>query len=425
MASGGETATVLVTGASGYVAAHIVKLLLEEGYKVRGTVRDAKNEEKVKPLKELCPDATYPLELVEADLLKEETWKEAVKDCSYVIHTASPFPSAPPANADDVIKPALDGTKNVLQACADSGSVKRVVVTSSIVAIHGEMVMEEGKEYTEGDWTNTESSSLDAYSKSKTLAERAAWDFVKELPEDKKFELAVINPGLVLGPVLSGTSSTSVEIIKKLLERSVPMVPKVNFAVCDVRDVALAHLKAMTLPNAADHRHIICTQNVWFKDIALALSKEFKPHGYSIPTMVAPYFAVWLSSCVDKTTRTILPRIGREFRFDNKRMRDELGITPKELNQTLIDTAYSLIDNGLVKKSKKYKQNRKDSVADQKNADTEEKTDQSEKTESKENEEKVESEEKEENKELEPEDKPEKLINGENEIKNQEGTAAQ
>ncbi|XP_055927795.1 uncharacterized protein LOC129959042 [Argiope bruennichi] len=425
MASGGETATVLVTGASGYIAAHIIKLLLDEGYKVRGTVRDAQNEAKVKVLKELCPDATYPLELVEADLLKEDSWKEVVKNCSYVIHTASPFPSTTPANADDVIKPAVDGTKNVLQACADAGTVKRVVITSSVAAVHGEMVMEEGKEYTEGDWTNTESASLDLYSKSKTLAERAAWDFVKELPEDKKFELAVINPGLVLGPVINGAISTSVEIVKKLLERSMPMVPKANFAVCDVRDVALAHLKAMTLSNAADHRHIICTQNVWFKDIALALSKEFKPHGYSIPTMVAPYFAVWLNSFVDKMTRTILPRIGREFRFDNKRMREELGITPRELNQTLIDTAYSLIENGFVKKSKKYKQNRKDSVAEQKNADAEENAEQTEETEPKEKDEQEKSEDKEEMKELEPEDKPEKMINGENEIKAQEGTATQ
>ncbi|KFM60178.1 putative uncharacterized oxidoreductase, partial [Stegodyphus mimosarum] len=416
MASGGDSPIVLVTGASGYVAAHIVKLLQSEGYKVRGTVRSLQNEAKVKPLMNLCPDAQYPLDLVEADLLKEDTCKEAVKGCTYVIHTASPFPSTTPSNPDDVLKPAVNGTRNILQACAEAGTVKRVVITSSIAAIHGEMVMEEGKVYTEGDWTNTESTSLDLYSKSKTLAERAAWDFVKELPEDKKFELSVINPGLVLGPVINGSISTSVEIIKKLMEHSMPMVPKANFSVCDVRDVATAHLKAMTLPNAADHRHIISTQNVWFKDIALALSKEFKPHGYNIPSMVAPYFAVWLNSCFDKMSRTILPRIGREFRFDNKRMREELGISPIELNQTLIDTAYSLIENGFVKKSKKYKQSRKDSV-DQP-ASGEEKTEQAEKNETEDNEEKIKStSENEEMKELEPEDKPEKLISDESEIK--------
>lgn len=419
MATGGDSPLVLVTGASGYVAAHIVKTLQDEGFRVRATVRNLEDETKVSPLKNLCPDASHTLEIVEADLLKEESWAAAVKDCVYVIHTASPFPSTPPPNPDDVLKPAVDGTNNVLKACSEAGSVKRVVITSSVAAIHGEMVMEEGKVYSEGDWTNTESASLDLYSKSKTLAERAAWDFVKELPEEKKFELAVINPGLVFGPVINGAISTSVEIIKRLLERSMPMVPKANFAVCDVRDVALAHLKAMTLPNAADHRHIICTQNVWFKDIALALSKEFKPYGYNIPSMVAPYFAVWLNSFVDKLSRTILPRIGREFRFDNKRMREELGITPKELNQTLIDTAYSLIENGFVKKTKKYKQN-KGSSADQANS-AEENTAEPEKKETDEKEEIKEdsAENKEEMKELEPEDKPEK-ITGDNEVNSQD-----
>ncbi|XP_015915817.1 uncharacterized protein [Parasteatoda tepidariorum] len=419
MASGGDSAIVLVTGASGYVASYIIKLLLDEGHKVRGTVRDLNNEKKIKPLKELSPEARFPLELVEADLLKEETWKEAVKDCTYVIHTASPFPNASPANPDEVIKPAVEGTKVVLQACADAGTVKRVVLTSSVASVHGEMIMEEGKVYNEGDWTNTESISLDTYSKSKTLAERFAWDFVKELPEDKKFELAVINPALVLGPVLNGEPGTSVEVIKKLLERAMPMIPKVNFDVCDVRDVALAHVKAMTLPNAADHRHIVTTQNVWLKDIAMVLSKEFKPHGYCVPTTIAPYFAVWLNSFFDKTAKSILPRIGREFRFDNKRMKEELGITPTELNQTLIDTAYSLIEGGFVKKQKKYKQNRKDSVAEP-NKQSEEKTDQTEETKENETEKGTD-----EMKELEPEDKPEKLICGESETKAVETPAAQ
>lgn len=424
MATGGDSPIVLVTGASGYLAAHIVKVLQDEGYRVRGTVRNLQDETKVKPLKELCPNADHPLELVEADLLKEETWEAAVKDCSYVIHTASPFPSTPPPNPDDVLKPAVDGTKTVLKACTDAGTVKRVVITGSVAAIHGEMVMEEGKVYTEGDWTNTESASLDLYSKSKTIAERAAWDFVKELSEDKKFELAVVNPGLVLGPVINGAISTSVEIVKRLLEHSMPMVPKANFAVCDVRDVAVAHLKALTLPNAADHRHIICTQNVWVKDIALALSKEFKPHGYNIPSMVAPYFAVWLNSFIDKMSRTILPRIGREFRFDNKRMRDELGITPRELNQTLIDTAYSLIENGFVKKTKKYKQN-KGSLADQSNPaadgnDTQ--TEEKESTAKEETKDEKNAGSNDEMKELEPEDKPEK-INADTEVKPQQEIA--
>ncbi|XP_076324284.1 uncharacterized protein LOC143232573 [Tachypleus tridentatus] len=360
MATGAESPLVLVTGATGFVGTHVIKLLQEDGYKVRGTVRSLQNEEKLKPVKELCPDAQQKIELVEADLTKDEGWNEAIKDCSYIIHVASPFPNVPIANEDDVVKPVVEGTKRVLQACADAGTVKRVVLTSSIAAIHGETTVEEGKVYTESDWTNTELATLDYYSKSKTMAERAAWDFVKDLPEDKKFELAVINPSLVLGPVLTSTLGTSNEIVKRLLERGMPLVPKVNFSVCDVRDVALAHLKAMTTPSSDGHRHIISTQTVWLKDIALMLTKEFKPQGYRVPTMNAPYFAVWLNSFIDKSTRLLLPRIGREFKFDNSRMKEVLDIIPRDLSQTILDTAYSLIENGLVKKSKKYKHGKKE-----------------------------------------------------------------
>ncbi|XP_067142568.1 uncharacterized protein [Centruroides vittatus] len=413
MASGGDSPLVLVTGASGYIAAHIIKLLLEEEYRVRGTVRSLQNEQKVKPLQELCPDARYPLELVEADLTNPDCWKDVVKDCTYVIHVASPFPNAPPSNEEDVVKPAVEGTKNVLQACADAGTVKRVVLTSSIVAIHGETVTEDGKVYTEGDWSNPDSPTIDAYSKSKTLAEREAWDFVKELPDDKKFELSVINPGYVLGPTVNGAISTSLEIVKRLMERSIPMVPKLNMCVCDVRDVAQGHLKAMTLPEAADHRHIISTQTVWMKDIALVLAKEFKSHGYCIPTMMAPYIALWLNSFFDKSVRWLLPRVGREFKFDNKRMKEVLEITPRELNQTIIDSAYSLLDSGLVKKSKKSKkektQPQTEGQQEEGQQETENKEEGEKKEESDEKEAEKEKNEEEKPKELEPEDKPEKL----------------
>ncbi|XP_076311295.1 uncharacterized protein LOC143225542 isoform X2 [Tachypleus tridentatus] len=360
MATGADSPLVLVTGATGFISSHVIKLLQEDGYKVRGTVRSLQNEEQLKPIKELCPDAPQKIELVEADLTKDEGWNEAVKDCSYVIHVASPFPNIPPASEDEVVKPAVEGTKRILQACADAGTVKRVVLTSSIAAIHGETTLEEGKVYTEDDWTNTESTTLDLYSKSKTMAEKEAWEFVKELPDEKKFELAVINPGLVCGPVLTPTLSTSNEIVKRLLERGMPLVPRVNFCCCDVRDVAQAHLKAMTTPSAEGHRHIICAETVWLKEIALILTKEFKPQGYRIPTVNAPYFAVWLNSFINKSTRLLLPRIGREFKFDNSRMKEVLEISPRDFSQTILDTAYSLIENGIVKKSKKYKQGKKE-----------------------------------------------------------------
>ncbi|XP_022244340.1 cinnamoyl-CoA reductase 1-like isoform X2 [Limulus polyphemus] len=410
MASGVDSPLVLVTGATGFVSTHVIKLLQGEGYKVRGTVRNLKDEDKVKQIRELSPDAQHPIELVEADLTKDEGWNEAVKDCSYVIHIASPVPSSPPVNEDDILQPIVEGTKRVLQACADAGTIKRVVLTSSTFAIHGETTLEEDKVYNESDWTDTESTTLDSYSKSKTLGEKGAWEFIKELPDDKKFELAVINPGLVLGPVLSSTVSSSNEIVKKLLERGIPMVPRINLSVCDVRDVAEAHLKAMTTPSANGQRYIISTQNVWLKDIALILCKEFKPQGYRIPTMNAPYFALWLNSFIDKSVRPVLPRIGKEYKFDNTRMKEVLEINPLDLTQTIVDTAYSLIEHGIVKKSKKYKQGKKE---EEDQPVEEKKTEEEIKQEGK-SKEKVENNsgdknEKEKPTELEPEDKPEKV----------------
>jgi len=364
-----EYGLILVTGASGFVASHVVKLLLEEGYKVRGTVRSLSNEDKVAPIKNLVPDAKYPIELVEADLLNEDSWKEAVKGCSYVMHVASPFPNAMPKSEDDVIKPAVDGTLAVLKAASESGSVKRVVLTSSIAAIYDPIVpieKKEGEEITAFDeevWLNTEDPRLEPYGKSKALAEKAAWDFVKQLPEDKKIELAAINPGMVVGPVLSKNLATSVELIKRLLDKSTPAVPKMHFSICDVRDVAQAHLKAMIIPEAAGHRHIISSREMWVKDIALVLQKELKQHGYFVPTINAPNILVWLSSFVDKPVKLVVPRLGREYKFNNKRMVEVLGITPIDAEKSIVDTAYSLINLGVIKKTRKLKKNQ-DAPAD-------------------------------------------------------------
>ncbi|XP_074604727.1 uncharacterized protein LOC141858020 [Brevipalpus obovatus] len=351
---------VLVTGASGYVASHIIKQLLDDGRKVRGTVRSLSNEEKVKPLRALV-NADKNLQLVEADLLKEDSWKDAVKGCKYVIHVASPFPNVIPSDPEaELIKPAVDGTLSVLKACSETPEVKRVVLTSSIVAIYDASIPlpeenEQSKTFNEENWTNTEDVHLDTYAKSKALAEKAAWNFVKELPAEKKFELVSINPGLILGPLLTSVLPTSLDVVKRLLDRSVPAVAKLCLPICDVRDVAAAHIKALTVPEAAGHRHIVVTTSVWMREIAVILHKEFKPLGYSIPTMVAFNFMVWLSAFVDKTYKLILSRLSREFKFDTKRMTEVLGITPTDHSKTIIDTAHSLIDMGIVKKPKKSK----------------------------------------------------------------------
>lgn len=398
---------VLVTGVSGYIASHVAKLLLEEGYKVRGTVRSLSNEAKVEPLKNLVPDAKFPIELVEADLTKEEGWDKAVDGCTGIMHMASPFPDmvSTTVSEEDLIKPAKEGTLIVLKAAAaHAGTVKRVVVTSSFASVHGEASVDPEKSYNEEDWTNSEATDLDAYTKSKVLAEKAAWDYVKELPDDQKFELSVINPVFVLGPPLmeSHKNSTSVSYMMQIVNRTYPAVPKVMFPVCDVRDVAKAHVKAMTLPEAANHRHIISTDSFWMKDVAMAASKEFKQQGYSIPTGQLPNFLVWMAGLFNKNLKNhLLPRLSKSLKVDNKRMVETLGIEPTALDSTVQDMVYSMIDLGILRKAKKYKQAGSRAEVPAVNGEVEE--DKKEEKEEKGDEEKPE-----EKKELEPEDKEEK-----------------
>ncbi|XP_054707123.1 uncharacterized protein LOC129216928 [Uloborus diversus] len=346
---------VLVTGASGFIALHIIDLLQREGYRVRGTVRSLKNEAKLKPLLNLCPNAKHKLELVEADLTRDGGWEQAAKDCTYVIHVASPFPNAPPKSLDDLMVPAVEGTKRVLKACASAGTVKRVVLTSSISAVHGESTNEEGRVYGEDDWSDVTSPAMDAYAKSKTLAEKAAWDFVRALPSGNRMELVTVNPSLVMGPSISGVVCTSLELIKRLMDGSMPLIPRLYISICDVRDVALAHLRAMIVPEAANKRHVVASAHLWLGDMAHILRNEFAPQGYFIPTWPAPYFSLWLYSFLDCSSKLILERIGKTYTFSNQRMKEVLKVEPRKAEDTLIDTVHGMIECGVVKKTKNYK----------------------------------------------------------------------
>lgn len=188
---------ILVTGAGGFLGSHITKLLIEKGYRVRGTVRNLSDQDKVSALKCMVKKPKFELELVEADLIGDTNWARILEDCTYVIHTASPFPDHVPSHEKSVIKPAVEGTLNVLNACAENENIKRVVITSSWVSISGDIFIEKHN-YTERDWPREE--DLMPYSKSKYLAERAAWDFVKNRTSNEEpcFEMAVVNPGLIL-----------------------------------------------------------------------------------------------------------------------------------------------------------------------------------------------------------------------------------
>jgi len=347
-----EPFTVLVTGASGYVAAHVVALLQKEGHRVRGTVRSLQKEERVAPLRGLVPDAPHPLELYEAELGSDKGWAEAVQGCDYVMHTASPFPNytVEQMTAANVVTPAVDGTVRVLTAAAQAG-VRRVVLTSSVMAVQGNVAAEENKHYTEEDWTVLDHPTTDLYMKSKTLAEKAAWDLLAKLPDEKKFGLSVVNPSFVMGPPLlaSHGTATSVAFLTDLLSHKEPALIKMHIPFCDVRDVAKAHLQALLRDNAQGHRHIVWTESAWYSEAANILAQEYKPKGYKIATAVAPNFAISFMSLFRPSLKPVVPTLGREKYFSNSRMVEELGITPTPLKTSLLDMAEAVIALGLVK----------------------------------------------------------------------------
>lgn len=355
---------VLVTGASGFLALHVVKQLLESGqqYIVRGTVRSLANEQKLKPLRALCPEnSKQQLELVEADLSQRESWIDAVKDCTYVIHVASPLPLKMPRDEMEVIAPAVEGTKSVLEACAKTkGGVKRVVLTSSSAAIHSGRQGVEDKVFTEEDWAADEGVS--PYEKSKKRAEKAAWELVEKLPDDEKFELCTINPGFIVGPVL-GSYCTSTELHRRFLQREMPMVPKMMFGVIDVRDCARAHIIAMTSPKAPGNRYLAITDCYWMDDMARLLHEEFRPLGYKVPTTVAPKVMIKIASWFDGTLKFILPFLNKDIKLDNSKIKDHFGMQFEDFKKSVIDMAYSLIERGFVKKTPQYEEAKKQQAA--------------------------------------------------------------
>jgi nucleoside-diphosphate-sugar epimerase len=340
---------VLVTGASGYIAGHCVRELLEHGYAVRGTVRSLSAVDKVAHLRALAEQTGGTLEFVEANLDDDRGWAEAVAGCTYVQHVASPNPPATPKHEDELIRPAVDGTMRVLRACADNGSVRRVVLTSSIVAITIGPDRDSELVHTEADWSDPD--LCPAYAKSKTLAERAAWKFVESLPGEHPLELSVVNPGFVLGPLQHAEVGLSVEAIRKLLDREVPGSPRIGFATVDVRDVAILHRLAMERPEAAGNRYLCAGDHMWLQDLAKILAEEFNPKGFKVPTGRLPYWLMWAIGRFDKTTRMALDFVGRRELVTADKAVRELGWSMRPARESIIDTGRSLLEYSMLRRS--------------------------------------------------------------------------
>ncbi|MEU4342006.1 aldehyde reductase [Nocardia sp. NPDC023852] len=337
---------VLVTGATGFVAGQVVAELLEHGYAVRATVRDLGNAGKCAHLVELAECTAGALDFAQADLDHDEGWTAALSGCTEVLHIASPFPTAPPDDEHELIATAVEGTQRVLRACAAVGTVRRVVLTSSIAAIaHGHA---DDALRTEADWSVVDRSP--AYPKSKTLAERAAWEFVEKLPAEGGFELVVINPGMVLGPVQSASTSTSHEPVRRLLARDMPGSPRVGWAIVDVRDLAVAHRLALETPAAAGNRYICAGEHLWMGEIARIVADEFDPRGFRVPTRQLPNWVVRAVAVFDRGVRLTLPTLGRTERLSAEKARRELGWTMRPVRETVLDTAESLVQYGIVER---------------------------------------------------------------------------
>ena len=335
------TTRVLVTGATGFVAGHCIAELLEHGYAVRGSVRDLDAHAQRAHLTDLARRTGGALEFVAATLDDDAGWAEAVAGCDTVLHVASPFPSAPPDDEQALIEPAVDGTLRVLRAAAAAG-VRRVVLTSSVAAVaYGH---DDDAVRTEADWSVVD--RIPAYQKSKTLAERAAWDYVESL--GGALELVAVNPGMVLGPLLDATTSTSHEPIRRLLNRDVPGSVRTGWTPVDVRDLAIAHRLAMEVPAAAGNRYICAAEPLWMGELATMLARDFAAQGFRVPTRVLPNWLVRLVAVFDKGVRLTLPVLGRTENVSADKARRELGWTMRPIADTIRDTADSLIAVGVV-----------------------------------------------------------------------------
>jgi nucleoside-diphosphate-sugar epimerase len=342
---------VLVTGGSGFIATHCMLQLLAAGYRVRTTVRSLAREAEVRAtLKAAGADAGDRLAFFAADLMADAGWAEAAVGCDFVLHVASPFPVNVPRHEDELIVPAREGALRVLRAARGAG-VKRVVQTSSFAAIgygHPEVV----RPFTEHDWTAPEGGGVTAYAKSKTLAERAAWDFMAR--EGGDMELAVINPVGVFGPALGADFSTSIEIIKRMMDGALPALPRITFGVVDVRDVADLHLRAMTDPAAAGERFLaVAGEFVSMRDIGLILKSRMGSAGRRVPTRELPDWLLRIVALFDPSVGQIVPELGKRKTATNEKARRVLGWSPRSAEDAIVATAESLVRLGLLKHAAK------------------------------------------------------------------------
>ncbi|WP_298280861.1 aldehyde reductase [uncultured Bradyrhizobium sp.] len=339
--------TVLVTGGSGFIGVHTILQLLAAGHDVRTTLRNPdRSADVIAMLRQGGAAAPDKVGFVTADLLRDDGWREAAAGCDYVLHVASPLGSRVPEDENELIVPARQGTLRVLRAARDAG-VKRVVVTSSFAAI-GYGHSPQTEPFDETVWSNLEGPDVQAYPKSKTLAERAAWDFVAR--EGNGLELAVVNPTAVFGPALGPDFSESIGIIKALLDGAMPAVPRIHFGLVDVRDVADLHLRAMTSPNARGERFLAVAGEIMsVQQVGRVLREKLGSQARRVPRFQVPDWMMRLAARRNPLARAALPLLGKVRRSTSAKAQRVLGWKPRGNEEMIVATAESLIGLGLVK----------------------------------------------------------------------------
>lgn len=339
--------TVFVTGATGYIAKHIVLKLLNAGYHVVGSARSIDRHQEivdaVTPYLDDTDNLDLRLKTVALDLASNDGWDSAMQVADVLMHTASPFPMVQPKDENKVIKPAVDGALRALKA-AQAAGIKRVIMTSSVVAVSGGIERDEIQPFSEADWSNLNAPGTTPYTKSKTLAEKAAWDFqLKNAPD---MELTVINPGFVVGPPLDKNFGTSIQVIERLMKGSDPMVPNFGFNTVDVRDIADMHVNAIDNAESVGKRFIGVAKFVWFMDLAQTLAAQFPNR--KIATRQAPNILMRILSIFDKSIRQILPTLGKSQLMDNTQSKAILGIEYRDVLESTRETGQFLDDKKLM-----------------------------------------------------------------------------
>ena len=333
-----KTKPVLITGATGYVAGWIVKKLLDEGLTVHAAVRDPENEEKLKYLNKLAQNSAGTIKYFKSDLLEPNSYNEAMEGCELVFHTASPFTLSVKDAQKQLVDPALRGTENVLNTVNNTSSVKRVVLTSSVVAVYGDAIDAKripNKTFTENNWNTTSSVDHQPYSYSKVVAEKKAWEMQEK---QDRWDLTVINPAFVMGPGINpNATSESFTFFRRLINGESKMgVPYLEFGVVDVRDLATAHYNAGFMENAKG-RHIISAESVSMLKMA-EIIRDKVGDDYPLPKKELPKFLVYLAApFAGLSLKFVKNNVGLPLRFDNSKSRNELGINYRPMEETIID----------------------------------------------------------------------------------------